>query len=190
MTNEQLDLGAPATSAAAAATAAAPAASPAEPAVDRAQVTAAIARLRAEQSLAGGLLAGVVASLAGAVIWAVVTDATGYQIGWMAIGVGFLVGIAVRTFGKGFDKVFGVLGAALALLGCVAGNLLAIVGLIAEHQHQPFMSVVQRLDVGLVGQLMGLGFRPMDLVFYGIALYEGYKLSFRRITKQDLLAAQ
>jgi hypothetical protein len=28
----------------------------------------------------------------------------------------------------------------------------------------------------------------MDLLFYGIAIYEGYKLSFRRLTPADLKA--
>jgi len=186
MTDEQMDVHAPAASAAPAPSASG---TPAATGAARARLEAGIARLRAEQNLAGGLVAGLAASLAGAVIWAVVTDATGYQIGWMAIGVGVLVGMAVRTFGKGLDSAFGVLGAVLSLLGCVAGNLFAIVGLVAEQQQIPFMSVVQRLDVELIGELMGIGFSPMDLLFYGIALYEGYKLSFRRISQQDLDAA-
>jgi hypothetical protein len=30
-------------------------------------------------------------------------------------------------------------------------------------------------------------FNPMDLLFYGIAVYEGYRFSFREITKKDLI---
>ena len=29
----------------------------------------------------------------------------------------------------------------------------------------------------------------MDLLFYGIAPYEGYKLSFRQITQEELMGA-
>ena len=154
--------------------------------LDRRQIETATARLRAEQNLTGGLLAGLAASLVGAAVWAVVTDATGYQIGWMAVGIGFVVGMAVRTLGKGIDKTFGVLGAALALFGCVAGNLLAVVGIVAQQQGEPFMSVLGRLDVSLIVRLMEVSFSPMDLLFYGIAVYEGYKLSFRRITPGEV----
>jgi hypothetical protein len=118
----------------------------------------------------------------------VVTDATGYQIGWMAVGIGFIVGIAVRTVGKGIDKTFGVLGAALALFGCLAGNLLAVVGIVAQQQGEAFTTVLGRLDVSLVVRLMEVTFSPMDLLFYGIAVYEGYKLSFRRITSEEITA--
>ena len=29
-------------------------------------------------------------------------------------------------------------------------------------------------------------FSPMDLLFYGIAVYEGYKFSFRQVGPEDL----
>lgn len=39
--------------------------------------------------------------------------------------------------------------------------------------------VLQRL-------VMVATFSPMDLLFYGIAVYEGYKLSFRRVSPEDM----
>lgn len=143
-------------------------------------------RLRSQQNLPAGILAGAVGSLAGAAVWAAVTVFTGYQIGWMAVGIGFLVGYLVRVAGKGVDMMFGVAGATLALLGCALGNLMAICGLIAREQGVPFFDVMSNLDAGIVQELMITTFSPMDLVFYGIALYEGYKLAFRQMTEADL----
>lgn len=157
-----------------------------EPKFDEAQVRYALDQLRVEQNLAMGIAAGAVAALAGAGIWAGVTVLTGYQIGWMAVGVGFLVGIAVRAAGKGIDKPFGVAGAVLALLGCGLGNLLAVCGLVAEQGGMGFFEVVSRLDPGIIKDLMVETFSPMDLLFYGIAVYEGYKISFRPLTEQDI----
>ena len=34
---------------------------------------------------------------------------------------------------------------------------------------------------------MVASFSPFDLLFYGIAVYEGYKLSFRQLTERDLM---
>jgi hypothetical protein len=36
---------------------------------------------------------------------------------------------------------------------------------------------------------MATTFSPMDLLFYGIAVYEGFKLSFRKITHEEIRAA-
>jgi hypothetical protein len=143
-------------------------------------------RLRSQQNLVGGVIAGVVAAGVGAILWAVITVTTEFQIGFMAIGVGFLVGIAVRRVGKGVDTIFGLTGAVLALVGCAAGNLLAICGLLAKHNNLPFFTVLSGLEFELVKNLMVASFSPMDLLFYGIAVYEGYKLSFRRLAAADL----
>ena len=145
------------------------------------QLQYALEQLRSQQNLPLGALLGLVASLAGAGIWAGITVVTGYQIGWMAVGVGFLVGIAVKIGGKGIEPTFGVIGAVMALFGCLLGNLLAVCGFIAQQESMAFLEVVSRLDFALVQNIMIDTFAPMDLLFYGIALYEGFTLSFDRI---------
>jgi hypothetical protein len=157
-----------------------------EESIDPEKLRLALERLRGEQSLGGALGAGGIAAMLGAAAWAVTTVLTGYQIGWMAVGVGFLVGFAVRLGGRGIDKVFGFLGAACSLLGCGAGNLLAVCGLVAREHGVSWLEVAAGLDAATAGELMVASFSPMDLLFYGIAVYEGYRLSFRRLTAVDL----
>lgn len=130
------------------------------------------------QNLTLGVIGGIAAALAGAVIWAIITVATGYQIGWMAVGVGFLVGYAVRLLGKGSDALFGAAGAIIALLGCVAGNLLTVVILVSRQESIGVMTLLGRLTPGLAVEILKETFQPMDLLFYGIAVYEAYKFSF------------
>lgn len=161
---------------------------PSGPTFDDAQLNYALEQIRGEQSLMMGTLAGMLAALAGAVAWALITALTKFQIGWMAIGVGFLVGIAIRKFGNGIDKSFGVVGALLALLGCVLGNLLAVCGIIAIDQEIGIFDVLSMLNLAAVQELMVATFNPMDLVFYAIAVYQAYRLSFRQLTQQDLAA--
>jgi hypothetical protein len=153
---------------------------------ERAQLQFAIEQLRSQQNLLGGVLGGIAGAAVGAALWAGVTVATGYQIGWMAVGVGFLVGYAVRVFGKGLDPIFGVIGAVLSLVGCGIGNLLTVCGFVAQQESLAFFDVLTRLDLGIAQELMAATFSPMDVLFYGIAVYEGYKLSFRRLTEQEL----
>lgn len=160
---------------------------PAENAVDPVILQAAMQRLKSEQNLVLAALAGGAAALLGACGWAAVTVATNYQIGWMAVGVGFLVGYAVRSFGKGIDKSFGIVGAAWSLAGCAAGNLLTTVGIIANEQNIPILNIFEKLNLEIAASLMQATFNPMDLLFYGIAVYEGYRFSFRQIAQADLM---
>ncbi len=155
--------------------------------VDPLILQAALQRLKSEQNLALAVLAGGAAALLGAAAWTVVTRATGYQIGFMAVGVGYLVGYAVKTFGKGLDRSFGIIGAAWSLTGCAAGNLFTVIGLISSQHHVPFFEILKKLDSEIIANLMRASFNPMDLVFYAIAVYEGYRFSFRQVTESDLI---
>lgn len=135
-------------------------------------------QLLAEQNLPKAVLFGALASIAGAVAWGLISVATGYQIGYMAIGVGFLVGMAMRQ-GKGVTMIFGIIGAALSLLSCVMGDFFSIIGLIAKEYDVSYMETLTRIDFKDIVSLLTDNLASMTIVFYGIALYEGYKLSFR-----------
>ena len=129
------------------------------------------------ENLPVGFMAGLAAAGIGAVLWALVTIVTGYQIGWMAVGVGFLVGWAVRVAGKGTHRAFGIMGALLALGGCAVGNLITVLVIAARHFEIPMLQVFGRLTPDVVVNLMETTFKPIDLLFYVIAIVEGYRFS-------------
>ncbi|MCA9192396.1 MAG: hypothetical protein KDB03_11560 [Planctomycetales bacterium] len=160
------------------------------PLIDPAKAEALFAQLVKQQNLPLGLLAGFVAAVLGGLAWAAVTIVSGYQIGWMAVGIGFLVGFAVRLAGKGLTKSFGFGGGLLALLGCLLGNLLAVCGMLAQELQQPVLSTTLQivLNPPAAIELMKMTFSPMDLLFYGIAVFEGFKFSFRQIDDSELNA--
>lgn len=129
------------------------------------------------ENLPMGLMAGLVAAGVGAGLWAIITVVTGYQIGWMAVGVGFLVGVAVRTAGKGTTTAFGVLGAALALGGCLVGNLLTGCIVLSRELDVSLLALSTRLTPDITMELMKAMFSPIDLLFYALAIWQGYKFS-------------
>ncbi len=169
---------------------AAPAYAPGQFGLDQTKVQRYLQRRRAEQSIPLAILAGVVAALVGAVLWGVVSVATGYQIGWMAVGVGFLVGYAVQFLGKGMDPPFRYVGAVCSLGGCVLGNFFAVIGYAAQHYNVSPFAVLSHIPLDAAGQLMVQSFQPMDLLFYAIAVYEGYRFSIKRLTQSELSALQ
>ena len=154
--------------------------------IDQIKYQVMMQELKADQILSFGIVGGIVAATIGATIWAIITAVTNFQTGWMAVGVGLLVGYAVRISGKGIDKTFGVAGAALSILGCVVGNLLTACILISRNQNIPFHDLLSRLNPEIVVEIMKVTFNPMDVLFYAIAVYEGYRFSFRRLSKEEL----
>ncbi len=154
--------------------------------ISEAQVERALEKFRLEQNFWAGVVGGGIGACIGAALWALVTIMTGYQVGWMAVGVGFLTGIGVRLLGKGVDAYFGHAGAVLALLGCGLGNLLAICGMVSEQEEIPFFDLLSQLDFEIIKELMVATFSPMDILFYAIGIYEGFKFSIRQLTPEDL----
>lgn len=157
----------------------------AEFAVTEEEAQRAMQFFREEQNLVMGFLYGLFAAIAGAAIWAGATIATGYQIGWLAIGIGFLVGIAVRAGGKGIDQVYGIVGAALSLFGCALGNLLTVAWFVSQEYGVPVWEVLSGMDPAMAIEMMSATFQVMDLLFYGLAIYFGYRYAFRELTPED-----
>jgi hypothetical protein len=129
-----------------------------------------------DSNLLLGLIGGGLAMLVSAALWGLITYLTEYQISWMAIGVGFLVGFAVRFFGKGNTVMFGLSSAAMALAGCLLGNFLFYTGIIAREEGSGFLEVFTFFifNPASIVELFTLAFDFMDLLFYGIAAYVGF----------------
>jgi hypothetical protein len=126
-----------------------------------------------------GLLAGVVAAAIGAAVWMGLTVATGWHVGYVAIGVGALVGFAIRTAGKGTTVIFGIMGAVLTFLGCLSGEVMAAIQLSTSAQEN-FLDVLKSADlVQLVSSILS-NTDPIMYLIYGFGIFEGYKLSIRK----------
>jgi hypothetical protein len=155
--------------------------------LDEQTIQAKLESLKFEQNLALGILGGALGGLVGAVAWALISYFTGYSIGWIAVGVGYLVGFGVRMLGQGLEPVFGIAGGAIALLSVLLGNFLVSLIYLAQYFEIGFLNMLLGFDYSLTIDLIAETFSPMDLLFYAIAVYEGYRFSFRKITRDQLI---
>ena len=146
-----------------------------------------IEKLRMEQNLVSGVIAGIIVGILGAILWSIITVATGYKIGYMAVAIGAGVGLAVRIFGNGFENIFGFWGAGISLFSVLLGNFFSIIGFIANESGFGYFETLTLLKYNYVPELMAETFSPMDLVFYGIAIYEGYRFSIRFLTEKSIM---
>src|SRR6266702_8306688 len=116
-----------------------------------------------EKKLLLGGLAGLAAAIIGAIVWAILTVTTKYQIGWMAIGVGALVGFALRIGNGG--KLFGILGAFLALFGCILGNYFSLIAFASAEEHVAFFTMLNNADSVKVFSAMWVDFLSVSILF-------------------------
>ncbi|WP_445747293.1 hypothetical protein [Polaribacter sp.] len=143
-------------------------------------------KFKSEQELPKAIIAGIVVGIIGALLWGTITVITEYQIGYMAIAIGAAVGFTLRYVGKGIDQIFGIVGGTIALLSCLLGNFFSIIGFIANGEGLGYFETLYLFDYAQLIPIMMEIFSPMDLLFYGIAAYEGYKFSFRTFTEKEL----
>ena len=74
-------------------------------------------------ALVPAVVGGVLAALAGGAAWAALVIISGYEIGFAAIGIGFLSGFGVVLFSRGgVGPLFQVIAALTSVLGVVAGK--------------------------------------------------------------------
>lgn len=143
-------------------------------------------KFKSEQELPKAIITGIIVGVIGALLWGTITVVTGYQIGYMALAIGAGVGLSMRFIGKGIDQIFGFSGGIIALLSCLLGNFFSIIGFIANSEGLGYFETLGLFDYSQLIPIMTETFSPMDLLFYGIAAFEGYKFSFRTFTEKDL----
>lgn len=143
-------------------------------------------KLENEQDFLKGMLAGLLASGLGAFAWGVISVALAFQFSGMALAMGFMVGYAVRHFGKGLSRKFSWMAALIALLGCLLGNLFTVIWQVTEVGGYLDLMPDHRLSIGLLWELMVDAFRPYDLLFYLLAIYQAHRLAIRKLSEEDL----
>jgi hypothetical protein len=137
------------------------------------------------------VLAGVVAAILGAVVWGLIVKWTDYEVGFVAWGIGFLVGIAVLAGTRGArGLVFQVVAVLCALLGIVLGKYLSFAWVlqeVAERETQGALEIpVLSMDtVDLFLDELGTVFDWIDLLWAGLAVYTAWRALQPEEPKQE-----
>lgn len=157
--------------------------------VDREQLENYLSDLDEQQNFFTGIVGGISWAIVGASMWTLVALFSGTIASYMAVPVGFLVGHGIRLTGRGLRSRFSVLGAVLTILGCLVGHGMAAT-LLQGHANRQEM--FHQLGIMFINPLeiasrVSAHFHPIDLLFYGLALYQGTCFSLKRIREDDLL---
>ena len=132
---------------------------------------------------------GLLAAAAGSVGWILISKLTGYQIGIVAIGIGYLVGKAVRKGAGGFGgRRYQVLAVFLTYSAIALASLPAIFEALRQAPHHEAAAAAPGLGTVLWAWTLLLGYALaspflggsqnfMGLVIIGIGLYEAWKFT-------------
>ncbi len=141
---------------------------------------------RSEQHYQLALLAGIVGAAVGVAIWLGISMTTHAEAEWTAVGIGILAGMMVRVAGKGFDRVFGVLGAILTAIGCFVAILVSGCHFMAlKTEGATLVDALSTLTPETFREVFTATFDPLDGVFYGIALILGFRIAYRRMSRVE-----
>ena len=162
--------------------------------VDEDVESKATAAVRHSASLARGAIFSAIGAALGAAIWYVVVLFTGYEIGWIAWGLGFAAG-AGMAYGHEDDDgtTAGVIAAGISVLGILAAKFLvfqhlkssimdmggAFAGVEGAEADVALDALAQALDQHLTFAAM---FGPIDALFILLAVASAYKIGSGQMT--------
>ncbi|WDV46580.1 hypothetical protein PV797_02520 [Clostridiaceae bacterium M8S5] len=132
------------------------------------------------ESLVKAIIGGFIGSIVGALVWAGVALIFDVKVGWLALGIGLLVGTLVNILGKGVSLPYRIVGVVFSLLGCALGNIFIIVGVFSKQFDMSYMEVIKNLSFDDTLYLLKETFDKIDVLFYAFAAYEGFVISGKR----------
>lgn len=119
-----------------------------------------------------GLAAAFAAAVVSAGVYGAIIGMTKHEIGWAAVGVGFLIGLAAGRIG-GRNPVLPVASAILSLAAVYLGQLVGEAMLIADQVNAGFSEVFfQHADV--VQEAWKADADPLTFLFFAIAAYVAF----------------
>jgi hypothetical protein len=129
----------------------------------------------------GGVLAGVIAAVLATAIWYGVVATTHFQVGIVAIAVGFIVGQGVVFGARRHTSIVLVAVSVVLTLVALAVSEYLIVAHFVSQELGFAVDLVQPPDVffGVIGD--SLGADPLTLVFWAIALFQAFIIPWRSI---------
>ena len=131
----------------------------------------------------GGLLAGLLAAVLATAIWYGVVAVTSYQLGIVAIAVGFLVGQSVVLGARGHASIaLPVISVVLTLLALAISEYLIVAYFVGQEVGVP-IDIVQPPDFVVSVIADSLAADPLTLAFWAIALFQAVAIPWRAITR-------
>ncbi|MCD4712241.1 MAG: hypothetical protein K8R73_03075 [Clostridiales bacterium] len=138
--------------------------------------------IKSPKPILGLILASFLGILA-AIFWAIIVQVTGYNIGFAAIAVGFIVSQGFAWAGKSDLIMWGVVAASIAALSIFLGKVLVAVFSVAEFYDVSFLVMLPLIQYDQMMLFIVDTFELFDLAFYAIAIQTAFKRSYNKASE-------
>lgn len=136
------------------------------------------------QSILGAVIGGSLAAVVGGYIWALIVTATGFEVGYMAWGIGLLAGFAVLFLSHGKRGVPLQLIAVLAsVFGIVVGKYFIFFHYVKEAVAEKYgaaaassLSVVSEKVVQLFAEKIDVMLSGFDILWVALAVVTAWRI--------------
>jgi hypothetical protein len=144
-----------------------------------------------QQNFVAAVIAGAVAMILAAAIYGIAKSLWEgiypfYSI--FAAGIGLAVGYAMQFLGRGIQARFAVVAAIYAFIGCVLGNMLAVVMRMARATAVSPLDIVMNVTRSEWREWMFSDMHVADLMFWLIGIGAAAYFSRRPLTREEGLA--
>jgi hypothetical protein len=141
-------------------------------------------RLPASPSnILGGLLAGLVAAVLATALWYAVVVVSHYQLGIVAIVVGFLIGQAVVLGASSRGSIVLVaISLVLTLVALVLSEYLIVLNFVSQEIGES-IDVIQPPALALEIVIESVKADPLTLAFWAIALFQAFTIPARQLSR-------
>lgn len=146
------------------------------------QIDSAFRQETENPNLSGATVLGLIAGIVSGAVWFFVEILTGYRIGYIALGAGYLVGLAVVWgAGKKRGSVLQLISVVITLLSVVGASYFSAIYYVNKYVSEEVAKQGKHLDSYIWvspfhPDLLKMIISPIGILIWGIALYIAFRL--------------
>ena len=145
-------------------------------------------KLISEQNFAAAVVVGAVATILAAAGYGIIVATWAFSYGFVAAGVGILIGLSMQFLGRGISMKFAVVATVYAISGCVLGNLFRVIIELAQANATSPFDVLRNNSLSVLAEWSVSDISFVDLVYWFVAVFCAVFLAKRPLSRSERLA--
>ncbi len=145
-------------------------------------------KLISEQNFAAAVIVGAVATILAAAAYGIIVATWAFSYGFVAAGVGIVIGLSMQFLGRGISMKFAVVAMVYAITGCVLGNLFRVIIELAQANATSPIDVLRNNSLSVLAEWSVSDVSFVDLVYWFVAVFCAVFLAKRPLSRSERLA--